>query len=111
MEVSLKTGPVRMSGYALKLRRATNAALRKIYQEKKIEPKIANQMLTDLNKSLYEILINKYNIPKDAVINIELVLDISDSNLNLKDINISIYDKDDILSGNVTKELKQLLKL
>ncbi|AFH42198.1 DUF2258 domain-containing protein [Fervidicoccus fontis] len=111
MEVSLKTGPVRMSGYALKLRRATNAALRKLYQEKKIEPKIANQMLTDLNKSLYDILINKYNIPKDAVINIELVLDISDSNLNLKDINISIYDKDDILSGNVTKELKQLLKL
>ncbi|HEW64303.1 DUF2258 domain-containing protein [Fervidicoccus fontis] len=111
MEVSLKTGPVRMSGYALKLRRATNAALRKLYQEKKIEPKIANQMLTDLNKSLYEILINKYNIPKDAVINIELVLDISDSNLNLKDINISIYNKDDILSGNVTKELKQLLKL
>jgi hypothetical protein len=111
VEVSLKTGPVRMSGYALKLRRATNAALRKLYQEKKIEPKIANQMLTDLNKSLYDILINKYNIPKDAIINIELVLDISDSNLNLKDINISIYDKDDILSGNVTKELKQLLKL
>lgn len=111
VEVLLKTGPVRMSGYALKLRRVTNAAFRKLYKEKKVDPKVINQFLTELNKNLYGILVEKYNIPKDVIINIQLVLDLNDSNIIIKDFDLSLYNKDEILSNNLTKEFKQLIKI
>ncbi|MGC9183144.1 single- stranded DNA-binding family protein [Caldisphaera sp.] len=111
MEILLKTGPVRMSGYALKLRRVANAAFRKFYKEKKVDPKLVNQFLTDLNKNLYGILVEKYNIPKDVIINIQLVLDLNDTSISIKDFDLAIYNKDEILSNNLTKEFKQLIKI
>ncbi len=111
MEILLKTGPVRMSGYALKLRRAANAAFRKLYSEKKIDSKAVNQLLTDLNKNLYGILVEKYNIPKDVIVNIQIVFDLNEHNISIKDIDLSVYDKNEILSRDLTKEFKQILKI
>lgn len=109
--IELKTGPVRMSGYAIKLRRAANAAMRSYYAEKKLDAKIVNEKFTELNKLIYETLINRYNIPKDVIVNIQLSLDVIDNNLIIKDISVDIYDKDELISTNVTKELKQKLGL
>ncbi|MEM1742017.1 MAG: DUF2258 domain-containing protein, partial [Desulfurococcaceae archaeon] len=55
-----RTGPVRLSGYALKLRRVVNAALRDYYKEKKISSKDVNQILGDMNAKIYSILVDKY---------------------------------------------------
>ncbi|AFZ70360.1 hypothetical protein Calag_0603 [Caldisphaera lagunensis DSM 15908] len=111
MEILLKTGPVRMSGYALKLRRAANAAFRKLYAEKKVDPKVVNQLLTDLNKNLYGVLVENYNIPKDIIVNIQIVFDLNDNSISIKDMDLTIYDKNEILSKELTKEFKKLLKI
>jgi hypothetical protein len=67
--VVLKTGPVRTSGYAIKLRRAVNAAFRKEYKEKTLDSKKVNELVTGLNQKIYEVLVNKYQVPKEAVVN------------------------------------------
>ncbi len=109
--VVLKTGPVRTSGYAIKLRRAFNAAFRKEYKEGKIDSKKANEFVTKLNQSIYEVLVNKFQVPKEAVVNITLEVEESEGELSLKDINVDVYDKDEILSSNATKAVKEKLGL
>ncbi len=106
-----RTGPVRLSGYALKLRRVVNAALRDYYKEKKISSKDVNQILGDMNAKIYSILVDKYGVPKDAIINIILNYDIEENKFVIKDIKIEIYDLNEILTRNTTLEVKKLLNL
>ena len=44
----IKTGPVRTSGYALKLRRAVNAAFRDLYKQGRLDPRRVNEVVTEL---------------------------------------------------------------
>ena len=105
----VRTGPVRVSGYAIKIRRVVNAALRDYYKEKKLDPKEINNLLSDLNTKIYNVLVERFEIPKDAVVNIVLNYEIEENKFVVKDILIEVYDLNEILTKNATAEVKKLL--
>jgi len=107
----VRTGPVRVSGYALKLRRVINAALRELYKEKKVDPKEINNALSNLNAKIYSVLVERFEVPKEAIVNIVLNYDVLDGRFVIKDLKIEIYDLNDILTNNATAEVKKLLGL
>ncbi len=107
----VRTGPVRVSGYALKLRRVVNAALRDLYKEKKIDAKEVNKAISDLNAKIYQILVEKFEVPKDAVVNIVLNYEVEDGKFVVKDIRVEVFDLNEILTKNTTNELKKILGL
>lgn len=107
----VRTGPVRVSGYALKLRRVVNAALRDLYKEKKIDAKEVNKAISDLNAKIYQILVEKFEVPKDAIVNIVLDYDVEDGKFVVKDIRVEVFDLNEILTRNTTNEVKKILGL
>lgn len=107
----VRTGPVRVSGYAIKLRRVVNAALRDYYKEKRLNTKEINDLLSDLNTKIYNVLVNRFEIPKDAVVNIILNYEVEDNKFVIKDLKIEVFDLNDILTKNATIEVKKLLGL
>lgn len=109
MAQTLRTGPVRVSGYAIKLRRVLNAALREYYKQGKLDAKAVNQLLSGLNGKIYQVLVERFEIPKEAVVNIEVDYSVEDGGLKIEDVRIDVYDRDEILSRNATNELKKLL--
>ena len=110
MTEEVKTGPVRLSGYALKLRRVFNAAFKDKYKSGELDPNVINQDVSELNRKIYEVLVERFEIPKEAIVNITVSYDITDDkHLKVEDIAIEIFDKDDILSRNATKEVKSKL--
>lgn len=106
---TVRTGPVRVSGYAIKLRRVVNAALRSMYKEGRLNAKQINELLSELNRKIYSVLVEKFEIPKDTVVNITLEYYVEDSEFRVKDIQIDVYDRDDILSRNATSDVKKLV--
>ncbi len=108
MKFDVKTGPVRLSGYALKLRRVINGVLRPHYTKGEVDSKQVNDSISELNTKLYNILVDKYKIPKDAIVNINLSFEVVDNKVKVLDISADVYDRDEILSRNVTEELKSL---
>lgn len=109
-EISVKTGPVRASGYAIKLRRVVNAALRDYYKNKVVNAKKVNEYVTNINKTLYEILIEKLGAPKDLVIDVSGKVSIVEDSIVIKDIEITLWDKDELLSRTVTRELREKIE-
>ncbi|MET1159757.1 MAG: DUF2258 domain-containing protein [Thermoprotei archaeon] len=105
----VRTGPVRVSGYAIKVRRVVNAALKDYYKEKKLDPKAINDYLSELNAKLYNIMVEKFEIPKDAVVNVIINYDVEDNKFTIKDIKVEVFDLDEILTRNVTNEIKKAL--
>jgi len=105
-EYKAQTGPVRVSGYAIKLRRVINGMLRPLVKEGKVDSKTLNESITHVNQAIYKVLAEKYNIPKQAVTNIVLVFTLEDSKVVPKSIEIEVFDKDEILSENTTKEVR-----
>ncbi len=108
-EIEIRTGPVRTSGYALKLRRAVNAALRDFYKKGELDPKKVNETITELNRIAYEVIVDKFQVPKEAVVNILVKIGREGDTVKIKDVNIEVWDKDEILSNNITKEVKNKL--
>ncbi len=108
---TVRTGPVRVSGYAIKIRRVINAALRDHYKKGELDAKKINEQISDLNAKIYNVLVERFEIPKDAVTNIIIDFDVEEGNLKVKDIQVEIFDKDEILSKNTTNELKKILGL
>lgn len=105
----VKTGPVRSSGYAIKLRRAINATIRPLVKEGALDSKQVNEELTRLNKALYKAMIERFEIPKDAVVNVTVRYQVRDKEFEIEDVKVDIYDKSDVLSRNVTQEVKRML--
>lgn len=103
IEGEIRTGPVRSSGYALKLRRVTNAALRNMVKEGKLSAERVNEELTKLNRVLYSYIVEKYGIPKDAVVNVTVKYAVSGGQFSVKGVSVDIYERDEILSKNVTE--------
>lgn len=108
---TVKTGPVRTSGYALKLRRAVNAAFRDYYKKGILDPKQVNDMVTSLNRVIYEVLVNQYRVPKEAVVNITLDLELRDGELVPRDVSVEVWERDEILSNNATQDVRRKLGL
>ncbi len=107
--VEVKTGPVRTSGYAIKLRRVINAALREEYKSGKLDSKKVNDAITELNKKIYAVLVDKFEVPKEAVVNITVDVEPSGDSITIKKIDVEVWDKDEILSKNVTREVGEKL--
>ncbi len=105
----VRTGPVRVSGYAIKLRKVVNASLRPLYKEKKIDSKEVNAKISEINAAIYEVLINKFEVPKEAIVNITLEYDVEGGEFRIEDIKIEVYDLNEILTKNTTSEVKKLL--
>jgi len=106
---SVRTGPVRVSGYAIKIRRVINGVLRKYYTGDGLDSKKINEGISHLNSKIFEIVVSRYKVPKEAVINIQLSFKVEDNTVHVRDIDIEVFDKDDILSSNVTSDVKSLL--
>ncbi len=106
-----RTGPVRVSGYALKLRRVVNAALKDLYRAKKLDSKEVNNLLSEINTKIYNVLVEKFEVPKDAVVNIVLNYEIEGNKFIVKDLKIEVYDLNEILTKNATTEVKKILGL
>ena len=109
LKFDVKTGPVRLSGYALKIRRVINGVLRPHYAKGEADSKQVNQSISELNTKLYNVLVDKYKIPNDAIVNINLSFEVVDNKVKVLDISADVYDRDDILSKNVTEDLKKML--
>jgi hypothetical protein len=107
----LRTGPVRSSGYALKLRRVVNAALRPLIKGGTLTADQVNEELTKLNRALYSYIVEKYQIPKDAVVNVTLRYTVEGGRFSITDAQVDIYERDDILSNNVTEGVRRDLQL
>ena len=105
----VKTGPVRVSGYAIKLRKAINGVLSDYYKQGKCSSKAINESISDLNKKIYEVIVDKYKVPKEAVTNIVLDFDVEDNKIIVKDILVEIFDKVEMLSKTITEDLKSML--
>lgn len=108
-EITVRTGPVRASGYAIKLRRVINAALREHYKTKALNPKKVNDYITTINKVLYQLLVDRLGVPKELVVDISGTIAISGDTVTLKDIEVALWDKDELLSRTITRELKERL--
>jgi len=106
---SVKTGPVRVSGYALKVRRVINAALREYYKDKRLDPKEINALISDLNTKIYNVMVERFQLPKEAIVNISIDYDIVDNKFIINNVNIEVYDLSEILTKNITNEVKKLL--
>ncbi len=106
-----RTGPVRVSGYALKLRRVVNAALKDLYRAKKLDSKEVNNLLSEINTKIYNVLVEKFEVPKDVVVNIVLNYEIEGNKFIVKDLKIEVYDLNEILTKNATTEVKKILGL
>ncbi|MGC9178526.1 MAG: DUF2258 domain-containing protein [Conexivisphaera sp.] len=111
VEGVLRTGPVRSSGYALKLRRVANAALRELIKEGLTTAAQVNEELTKLNKVLYSYIVEKYGIPKDAVVSITVRYAVSSGRFIVKGLEANVYERDEILSNNVTEGVMRELGL
>ena len=109
-EELVRTGPVRSSGFALKLRRVINAAVRPLIKEGKLSSKQVNEELTRLNRALYRSVVERFEIPKDAVLNVTVKYSVTESGFRIGDVEVDVYDRDEILSRNVTEEVRKGLE-
>uniref|UniRef100_A0A7J3ZMB9 DUF2258 domain-containing protein n=1 Tax=Fervidicoccus fontis TaxID=683846 RepID=A0A7J3ZMB9_9CREN len=109
-EVTVKTGPVRTSGYAIKLRKTINAALRGTYKQGRLNAKKVNETITKLNQMLYEVIVEGYEIPKDTILNIQATILEHGDDIVIKEVAVEIWNRDEILSKAVTKEITERLK-
>jgi len=105
-ELEVMTGPVRVSGYALKIRRVINGVFSDKVKKGEVDSKKLNESITELNRKIFRVLVEKYKVPKEAVTNIRLKISLNDSKVAVKDIKVEVFDIDEILSNNVTNDLK-----
>ena len=105
-DVEVMTGPVRVSGYAIKLRRVLNGVFSDKVKAGEVNSKELNDSITELNRKIFNVIVEKYKIPKEAVTNIRLKVSLDGSKVVVKDIKVEVYDLDEILSNNATNDLK-----
>jgi len=105
----VKTGPLRLGGYAIKLRRVVNAVLREKYKSGEINSKTVNKQLSDINAVIYNVIVEKYQIPKDAIINIVLDFDVVEGRIKVNSIEVELYEKIEIISRNASQEILKLI--
>lgn len=59
---------------------------------------------------LYEVIVGNYEVPKDAILNIQATVLEHEDNIKIKEIAIEIWSRDEILSKAVTKEISKRLE-
>lgn len=106
---TIRTGPVRVSGYAIKLRRVMNAILKEYYSKGELDSKKVNETVSDMNRKIYSALVERFEIPKEAIVNVIVECDVESGELKIRDVAVDVYDRNEILSRNVTSEVRKSL--
>ena len=78
----LSSGYIIVGAYADKIRRTLFAQLRDKIKSKEIDSKEVARAAAELNKLLYEILVNKLGLDKGDVVRIIVEYDVADDRIN-----------------------------
>ncbi|HIP58470.1 MAG TPA: DUF2258 domain-containing protein, partial [Archaeoglobus profundus] len=82
--MKLSSGYIIMGAYADKLRRTLFAQLKEHIKNKEIDPQDVAKASAELNKLLYEILVNKLKLDKGDVVRIMIEYELVDNQINWK---------------------------
>jgi hypothetical protein len=91
----LSSGYIIVGAYADKIRRTLFAQLRDKIKSKEIDSKEVARAAAELNKLLYEILVNKLGLDKGDVVRIIVEYDVADDriNWNLETLKIEVFKR------------------
>jgi len=91
----LSSGYIIVGAYADKIRRTLFAQLRDKIKGGEIDSKSVAKAAADLNKLLYEILVNKLKLDKGDVVRVMVEYDVSDGEVkwNLDTLNIEVFKR------------------
>ena len=82
--MKLSSGYIIVGAYADKVRRTLFAQLKDHIKNKEIDPQDVAKASAELNKLLYEILVNKLKLDKGDVVRIRIEYDLVDNQINWK---------------------------
>ena len=93
--MKLSSGYIIVGAYADKIRRTLFAQLRDKIKSKEIDSKTVAKAAADLNKLLYEILVNKLKLDKGDVVRIMIEYEVSDGEIqwNLDSLNVEVFKR------------------
>ncbi len=93
--MKLSSGYIIVGAYADKIRRTLFAQLRDKVKSKEIDSKTVAKAAADLNKLLYEILVNKLKLDKGDVVRIMIEYEVSDGEIhwNLDSLKIEVFKR------------------
>ncbi len=93
--MKLSSGYIIVGAYADKIRRTLFAQLRDKIKSKEIDSKTVAKAAADLNKLLYEILVNKLKLDKGDVVRIMIEYEVSDGEIqwNLDSLKIEVFKR------------------
>ena len=107
-----RTGYVRVSGYAIKLRRVLNATLSEEFKKGDLDAKVVNDKISSINSELFKVLVEDLKIPKEAIVNITLSFEPDKSEgLKVNGISIHVFEENKELSDKATEAAKKVLLL
>ncbi len=91
----LSSGYIIVGAYADKIRRTLFAQLRDKIKSKELDSKIVAKAAADLNKLLYEILVNKLKLDKGDVVRIMIQYEVSEGEIrwNLDSLKIEVFKR------------------
>jgi hypothetical protein len=97
--IVITTGPVRASGYALRLRRAVYAAVR---AHPGARADALNAEVARVNRAIYGALV-ALGVPKGTVLVITAALSVEGDRPRISDVRVDVLHRDDVLSEDVTR--------
>lgn len=105
-----RTGYVRVSGYAIKLRRVLNATLSNDIKRGNIDIKIVNEAISKINSDLFKVLVEELKLPKDSIVNITLSFEPDkEKGIRVNGISIHVFEEKRELSDAATEAARKLL--
>jgi len=109
--MKLVTGLVKVSGYAVKIRKTMFAQLKNDIKSGKITAEQVAYRTGRLNELLYKILVETLQLSKNDVVRVSIDYDVvgSDIRFDWNTLNIEIYKYDTKLSEKATEEAKRLI--
>ena len=102
----ISTGPVRASGYAQRFRKAAFGALGSMLDAGQVTVKDVGAEVSRVNQAIFRMVVEKFALLKNAVINISARYTLNDNHLKITDITVEVYNIDRTLSDAITNELK-----
>jgi len=107
-----RTGYVRVSGYAIKLRRVLNAILSEEFKKGELDTKVVNDKISTINSELFKVLVEELKVPKEAIVNIVLSFEPDKmEGIKVNGISIHIFEENKDLSEKATEAAKKALLL
>lgn len=105
-----RTGYVRVSGYAIKLRRVINATLSDYFKKGELDSSKVNEKISEVNSELFKVIVEDLKIPKEAIVNITLSFEPDkDKGLKVNGISIHVFEENKNLSDKATEAAKKVL--